>query len=34
MMPKSLKYKTRISAIMLKIFHISRSNGGLDLHVV
>jgi hypothetical protein len=28
MMPKSLKYQTRISAMMLNIFQISRPNGG------
>jgi hypothetical protein len=32
MMLKSLKYQTWILAMMLKIFHISSPNGGLDLH--
>jgi hypothetical protein len=32
MMPKCLKYKTRIWAMMLKNFRISSPNGGLDPH--
>jgi hypothetical protein len=33
MKPKYLKYKTRIWAMMLKNFRISRPDGGLDPHV-